>query len=81
MPRLQQLAGKFPGILKLLLTRKEAAHVLSVEPRTISRAWKSGDLRRVQAPGTIGRKGFRVDLLDLVAFIERQGEANFGEQR
>ena len=80
-PRLENLAGKFPGIHKLLLTRKEAAFVLSVEPRTISRAWESGDLRRVQAPGTIGRKGVRVDLLDLVAYIEGQGQVNQGELR
>ena len=51
---------------RLYVSRQEAAHLCDTSPRAISRAWKTGELPRHQAPGTTGPKGFRVYIVDLL---------------
>ncbi|MBC8329033.1 MAG: hypothetical protein H8E31_09840 [Planctomycetes bacterium] len=50
---------------RLFVSRQEAAHLVDTSPRAISRAWKTGELPRHQAPGATGPKGYRVYVPDL----------------
>ena len=57
---------------RFFVCREEAGHLWGVSARAISRAWKSGELRRFQAPGTTGPKGYRVYVPDLFPASEKQ---------
>lgn len=57
---------------RMLLTLQEAADLCSVSRKSITRAVRAGNLRTLQAPGTIGLRGRRVLHSDLLAWLQWQ---------
>ena len=63
MDRLNDMLKRYGAIC----TQKEAARILSVQPRSIHRMMEQGRLRRV---------GHRVDVRSIVEFIDSNGGMN-----
>ncbi len=56
----------------LLLKFQQAAEECACSYRTIQRAVKAGELKIVNAPGTIGHKGKRIPRRALEAWLKKQ---------
>ena len=56
----------------LLLTFRQAAEECACSYRSIQRAVKDGELKVVNAPGTIGHKGKRIPFQALEAWLKKQ---------